>query len=90
MSGRSSSTRFRPAKLRSGLTFPAALQRMRTGMLLRLEYFQGRPVWEIGGLNVSPEVVALLVSCSAVEPTRDSLFADDTPSQTWRLRERAG
>jgi hypothetical protein len=87
MAARSSATRFRAAKLRSGPTFPQALERMRAGRLLRLEYFQGRPVWEVGGLHVSPETVSLLISCGDIEPDNDTLIPG-TPSQTWRLRKR--
>jgi hypothetical protein len=78
-------TRFRTPKLRPGLGFTQALEQMRAGKTLHLEYFQGRPVWELGGLSVSPEVVALLISCAAIEPAHDSLFAD-APSQTWRMK----
>jgi hypothetical protein len=88
MSARPSSTRFRAAKVRSGLTFPAALERLRSGALLRLEYYQRAPVWELGGQGITPEVVALILACGEVEPAGDVLFAN-LPAQTWRLRKPA-
>jgi hypothetical protein len=77
-------TRYRPPRLRPGLSFPRAVEKMRAGGLLRLQYVQGKPVWEIGDLGVDPETVALLISCKEIEPADDALFIG-APSQTWRL-----
>ena len=85
MTARLSSTRFRGPRLRPGPTFAQALERMRDGAVLRLEYDQGAPAWELGGLGIAPEVVALILACREVEAADDSLFAG-VPCQTWRLR----
>ena len=86
MPSRSLSTRFRPPRLRPGPSFSEALQKLRDGAVLRLEYDQGHPSWSLGdGQPVSVELVNLLLSCQGIEPDRDGLL-DDVPAQTWRLR----
>ena len=84
MTPRSSSTRFRPAKLRSGLTLGAARDRMKGGATLNLEYFKNNPVWTCGGMGVSAETVAQLLACQDIKPTGDSLFPG-VPCQSWRI-----
>lgn len=79
-------TRFRSPRQRPGPDFPEALERLRSGAVLRLEYQNGRPSWSIGdGPPVPPEVVALLLGCKEIEAAGDGLF-DGAPSQTWRLK----
>jgi hypothetical protein len=80
-----SSTRSRAPRLRPGPTFAQAIERMRGGALLRLEYLKGAPVWTLGGVDVAPEVVALVLACGEVEPDNDSLLAG-APGQTWRFQ----
>jgi hypothetical protein len=80
-----SSTRFRAPQSRSGPTFAQAIERMRSGALLRLEYRQGAPAWTLSGVDITSEVVALILACGEVEPDNDSLLVG-TPGQTWRLR----
>jgi hypothetical protein len=87
MAARSSATRFRAAKLRPGLSFPVALERLRSGKVLRLEYYQGRPSWDLGGMSVAAETVALLIACGDVQPDNDTLIPG-TPGQSWRLHKR--
>ena len=87
-STRSPSTRFRPPKLRSGPSFAVALKLMREGKLLTLEYYQGKPRWEVGGQSIAAEVVSLLLACRAVE-SNDAALLPDTPSQSWRLGQSA-
>jgi hypothetical protein len=84
---RSSSTRFRPPRLRSGLSFVAALERMKAGAILGFEFDRTRPAWSIGDEAVSAEVVTLLLACREVEADVDSLFPH-TPAQVWRLRNQ--
>jgi hypothetical protein len=83
MAQRSQSTRFRPAKLRSGPSFAQALERLRGGGRLSLTYFQNKPVWEIDGWTVSPEIISLLLASHSVVPDGDALIPD-MPSQSCR------
>jgi hypothetical protein len=78
--------RFRPVRLRPGMDFAQAIQSMRkNGVVLRLEFYQGAPRWELGGREVAIETVALLLASREVVPDDDSLF-EGSISQTWRIR----
>jgi hypothetical protein len=86
MAARSSPTRFRAPRLRSGPGFTEAIKQMQNGALLKLEYMRGAPCWSLGdGLPVSPETVSLLLANKEIEAAGDVLF-DGAASQTWRLR----
>jgi hypothetical protein len=85
MSARSSSTRFRPPRLRAGPTFVQALRRLQAGKVLQLTYVRSLPHWDLDDRPVSPEVVSLLLGCSEVEPDPDALFPG-APAQCWRIR----
>ena len=58
----SRAVRFRTPKLRSGATFAQAIDAMRGGAVLTLEFFSGQPRWELGGREVAVEVVTLLLA----------------------------
>lgn len=79
------STRFRTEKQRNGPSFSDAYAQLKAGVVLRLEYYRGLPRWELGGREVSPEVIALLVSCSDVVADSDALIPG-MPAQSWRIR----
>jgi hypothetical protein len=87
MTARSSSARFRASNRRVGPTFIEAIERMKSGEVLRLEYLKGRPVWSIGNEIISAEVVSLLTSCREIQADGGSLLPN-TPAQVWRLRKR--
>jgi hypothetical protein len=86
MSARSSSARFRSSQQRQRLSFPEAIERLRGGSLLRLEYDRAKPAWTLDDKPISPEIVTLLLSCSEVEAADAGLF-DGAAGQTWRMRE---
>jgi hypothetical protein len=77
--------RFRPARLRSGMTFAQAIQSMRGGAVLRLEFQSGQPRWDLAGLEVAVETVALLLASREIVPDDDTLFERGL-AQTWRAR----
>jgi hypothetical protein len=84
MSARSSSARFRSPNQRIGPSFAEAIERMKAGGLLRLQYVRSRPVWNLDDTLVSPETVALIMGCGYMEATGDALFPGAV-SQTWRV-----
>ena len=73
------------SRQRPGPTFPEAIARMRESAILYLMYVRNRPVWDLNGREIAPEVIALLTACADVEPAGDGLFAG-MPCQTWRIR----
>lgn len=83
MVARAASTRFRAPKQRPGPSFIQALERLRAGGLLRLQYIKSQPVWEIDSLGVAPETVALLLGSGEIETCGDALFPG-AAGQTWR------
>jgi hypothetical protein len=85
MPSRSSSGRFRAPRLRPGLSFAQAIERMKTGKVLRFAFDRSRPAWTIGDESISAEIVSLLLSCREIEADVDTLFPN-TPAQSWRIR----
>ena len=77
--------RFRPVRLRSGMAFAEAIQTMRGGAPLRLEFYLNQPRWELGGREVAIETVALLLASREIVPDDHTLF-EGALSQTWRVR----
>jgi hypothetical protein len=67
------------------MSFPQAIEKMKSGASLRFEHDQTRPAWSIDGEPVHPEVVNLLITTKGVEPDNDGLF-DGAVAQTWKLR----
>ena len=62
-----------------------ALDAMRAGLLLHMEYRAGHPIWSLGGGQaVSAAAAAIIISSANVVPVGDSLFPD-MPGQTWRI-----
>ena len=54
---------------------------------LRLQYRQCRPFWWLGdGQDVAPDIAALLLNCTNVEPAGDALFPDAL-GQSRRIRQ---
>jgi hypothetical protein len=84
---RSSSVRFRAPSARPGVTFPMAIEALRSGEVLQLTFIKAMPVWSISEHPVSPEVASLLLSHAAIEPCGDGLPFDGAASQTWKLRK---
>jgi hypothetical protein len=62
-----------------------ALQAMRRGEFLRLQYSAGRPCWSLSnGRTVSAEVASTLISSAFIVPADDALFSG-MPAQSWKL-----
>jgi hypothetical protein len=62
----------------------AALQAMRRGGFLHLQYHAGRPLWSLSsGRTVSSEVAAILINDARIVPVGRALF-DDMPGQSWK------
>ena len=84
---RSPSFRSRGSRLRHSLRFDQALALMHAGEPLRLQYRQCRPFWWLGdGQDVAPDIAALLLNCTNVEPAGDALFPDAL-GQSRRIRQ---
>jgi hypothetical protein len=63
----------------------SALQAMRRGEFLHLQYSVGRPLWTLSnGRTVSTEVAAILINDARIVPVGRALF-DDMPGQSWKL-----
>ena len=84
MAARSSATQFRSSQKRSGPSFGEAIERLRNGGLLRLEYDRSKPAWTLDDQAISPEVVTIFLSCGEVEAADAGLF-DGAAGQTWRV-----
>ena len=61
-----------------------ALQAMRRGELLHLQYSAGRPLWSLSsGRVVSSEVAAIIINDARIVPVGRALF-DGMPGQSWK------
>jgi hypothetical protein len=78
-------TRFKTLKQRRGPSFPQAMEKLREGETLTLEFFSGQPRWELCGREVPIETVAMLLASREVVADPDALF-DGALAQTWRVR----
>lgn len=63
----------------------AALQAMRRGEFLCLQYSAGRPCWSLSnGRIVSAQVADILIHNASISPADGALFPDCVPAQTWK------
>jgi hypothetical protein len=63
-----------------------ALQAMRRGEFLCLQYSAGRPCWSLSnGRTVSAQVADILTHNASIIPADGALFPDCVPAQTWKL-----
>ena len=64
----------------------AALQAMRRGEFLCLQYSAGHPCWSLSnGHPVTVEVANILINDASISPADGALFPECVPAQTWKL-----
>jgi hypothetical protein len=71
---------------RRAASLNTALNAMRRGELLYLEYRAGKPHWALtDGHTIDPKVAESLTRNAAIKPVSAALF-DCVPAQTWRYQ----
>jgi hypothetical protein len=77
----------RQRRMRSNAEARRAIDAMRNGQTLRLEYIAGERRWYLsGGKSVPAAVAAIVIDSVSVVPAGDGSF-QDLPGQVWGIAE---